>query len=202
MQQRIGILGGTFNPVHTGHLIIAQHALEQVALDTVVFVPCANPYHKATDDLAEAGHRLAMLETAVSEDPRFEVSRADIDRGGDSYSVDTVADTRRRHPDARIEFIIGTDSLLELHTWKNVYDLLESCPFITMARPGFRVEDPGQLHLRPPWPEKLLGNVMMGRVIDISSSEIRRRVREGKSIRYLVPEGVEGYIRGERLYGR
>jgi nicotinate-nucleotide adenylyltransferase len=201
-QTRIGILGGTFNPVHIGHLIIAQNAIETYDLATVLFIPCATPPHKSTSALIRADHRLAMLEAAVEGDPRFEVSDIEIKRGGISYAIETLSELTARDPGNDFYFIIGADTVMELHLWKNIYDILPLCTFVTFARPGFRL--PGvtesDLKLDPPWPRRLLQNVTIGQRVDVSSSDIRYRVAEGMSIRYLVPAAVEMYIAVHGLY--
>ena len=201
---KIGILGGTFNPIHIGHLILAQGALESFDLSRVLFIPCAQPPHKDASSLADASHRLAMVEAAVEGDPRFEVSDIEIRRGGISYAIDTARQLRRLHPLSKLYFIIGSDTLRELHLWKDVYALLPLCTFITFGRPGpgagrLRPED---LHLDPPWPERLLRNHITARLVEVSSSDIRHRAAEGMSIRYLAPEVVEMYIAEHRLYVR
>ena len=200
--KRIGILGGTFNPVHSGHLLLAQNALERLELSTVMFIPCANPPHKAVTRLASAEHRMAMLEMATEHDLRFEASDLEIRRGGLSYTIDTVRELKRLHPSSEFFFIIGADSLLELHTWKDIYDLLKLCRFATFNRPGTDVSAIGlnAIRLDPPWPAVLLKDVLTGQLMDISSSDVRYRVAEGMSIRYLVPQGVEMYIAEHNLY--
>jgi nicotinate-nucleotide adenylyltransferase len=202
-QERIGILGGTFNPVHLGHLILAQAALETHDLARVLFVPCCRPPHKDTTGLAAAEHRLAMVRAALEDSLCFEVDDLEIRRGGVSYAVDTVAALRRRQPDAELMFIIGTDTLRELHMWKQIYSILPLCRFASFGRPGYAGEAlaAADLHLDPPWPARLLQDLAPGRLIEISSSDIRHRVAEGMSVRYLVPAAVEMYIAEHGLYG-
>jgi nicotinate-nucleotide adenylyltransferase len=200
---RIGILGGTFNPIHMGHLILAQGAMETFELGTVLFVPCANPPHKRDRALVAAEHRVAMLQGAIESDPRFELCDIEIRRGGVSYAIDTVAELYKLYRGAELYFIIGADTLPELHLWKDIYSLLPLCRFISFARHGFEpaMLSPDALHLDPPWPRKLLRNLVPARRIDISSSDIRHRIAEGLSARYLVPESVEMYISEHGLYG-
>jgi len=201
---RIGILGGTFNPVHTGHLVLAQNALEAFDLGKVLFVPCFQPPHKEGPELASAEHRKAMLEAALEDDLRFEVCDIEIQRGGRSYSVDTIRKLKELYPESELIFIIGADSLPELHLWKNIHDLLELCKVVTFCRPGTDISriNPKDIRLNPPWPEYLLKNIVSGRLMDISSSDIRHRIAEGMSIRYLVPQSVEVYIAEHNLYAR
>ena len=153
--------------------------------------------------LLDAGHSLAMLELATEADFRFGVLDVEVQRGGPSYTIDTVRELVKRWPDSEICFIIGTDSLLELHMWKDIYELLELCTFVSLRRPGLRCHEleTGDLQLDPPWPQRLLANMSGGPLIEISSSNVRHRVAEGLSIRYLVPESVEIYIAEHGLYG-
>jgi nicotinate-nucleotide adenylyltransferase len=203
METRWGILGGSFNPVHGGHLLLAQDALEAFGLERVLWVPCGQAPHKAAGQLAPAADRLAMLKLAIGGDPRFEVSTVELDRPGLSYAIDTVDELQRRHPGVRFSFIIGADTLPELKTWENSPGLLERCDFVTLGRPGFapaRMSD-AEIGLPAPWPERLRARAAEGRAIGISSSEIRRRLAAGLDIRYFVPPAVEAYLRGRSLYG-
>jgi len=199
---RIGVFGGTFNPVHMGHLIMAQDALELFELNTVIFVPCACPPHKVSNDVASAGHRLAMLQAALEGDLRFEVSDIEIRRGGVSYSIDTAREIKALHPGAEIFFIIGSDSLPELRLWRDIRQLLDICRFVTIARPGTDLNDPG---LRDPMPgddrsQSLRDQIRVGHLVNISSTDIRYRIAEGMSIRYLVHPAVEMYIAEHSLF--
>ena len=203
-EQKIGILGGSFNPVHIGHRILARDAMEAHGLCRVLFVPCARPAHKPESALAHAAHRVAMLERALADNPAFGISHVELDRAGISYAVDTVTALRDAQPDVAWSFIIGADTLQELHTWREISTLVGQCRFITMRRPG--QPDPRELHRRirlpPPWPDQLMDGIFDGHQIDISSTEIRKRVAEARSIRYLVPNGVEAYINEHGLYTR
>jgi nicotinate-nucleotide adenylyltransferase len=188
---KIGILGGTFNPVHHGHLLIAQDALEQLGLDRVLFIPAAMPPHKIPDRLATGRHRAAMLRLAIRGNRRFAVDDLELRRGGKSYSLDTIVALQRRELDAEFYFIIGSDSLPELHRWRSIHRLARLCRFAVVARPGCRV--------RPPRvPVRM--EIVRGHPCDISSTEIRERVASGRSIRYLVPDMVRRYILGHDLY--
>lgn len=200
--KKTGILGGTFNPVHNGHLILAQNALETLELEKVLFIPCARPPHKSCVNLIDARHRAEMIESAIDRDPRFELSEIELRRGGVSYAVDTLMELRSQFPDRTFYFIIGGDTLKELHLWRRIYDLLEMCVFAVFPRPPLNLNSiaAADIELEPPWPEKLLNNVFAGRRIEISSSEIRYRIAEGMSIRYLVPQAVEMYIAEHGLY--
>ncbi|NQU41258.1 MAG: nicotinate (nicotinamide) nucleotide adenylyltransferase [Lentisphaerae bacterium] len=199
-EQKIGVLGGSFNPIHTGHMILAQSALERYELDRVLFVPCASPPHKDPARLAPGRVRMEMIEAVLESDPRFESSRVELDRGGTSYAVDTITQLTEAYPDAQLYFIIGDDSLPELHLWHRIYELLPLCTFVTFARHQQALVPPESLQLDPPWPERLLQNMTLARRIEISSSDIRYRIAEGMSIRYLVPDVIDMYIAEHNLY--
>ena len=202
MSARLGIFGGTFNPVHVGHLVMARDALERCRLDRVLFMPCARPPHKAAHHLAPDADRLAMLRLAIRGERRFGVSDLELKRGGTSYTIDTIRALQKKFPRARLHFIIGSDSLYELHAWREIKELLRRCVFITLERPGFPpVRTTARaLHLEEPWPRRLARTVLRGHGIDLSSTEVRRRVKRGLSIRHLVTPAVDGYIRRRKLY--
>lgn len=198
--RRSGILGGSFNPVHTGHLLMAQDAVEYFGLDRVLFIPCALPPHKDATTLAPARHRLAMLAAAIADTTSFEISPIEIERKGLSYSIDTVIQLQSTYPNDRFSFILGDDSLIDLPNWYRIDRLLERCDFVTLARPGIRlppgtpaIKDSGQRH-------RLLSQRRIGHSLNVSSTEIRDRVARRASVRYLVPEPVAEYIGRHRLY--
>lgn len=198
---RMGILGGTFNPVHHGHLVLAQNAVEMLDLDRLLVVPCSQPPHKTCATLAPAHHRTAMLESAIEGSLVLEVSDIEIARPGPSYSIDTIRHLQTKCRGAELFFIIGSDSLPELHLWKDIHDLLKLCTFVPFGRPHFDTDTMTEADLKlGAWGSRLLGRMQSGKQIDISSSDIRHRVAEGMSIRYLVPEVVEMYIVEHRLY--
>ena len=201
-RQRIGIFGGTFNPIHMGHLVLAQDAIEQFDLAQVIFVPANRPPHKECQGLVSPDHRLAMIDAAIEGDLQFTLSDIEVLREGVSYAVDTMRELAYTYPDSELNFVIGSDSLAELHLWKNVYELLELCDIKVFERPGYRLDSlsAAQMQLRDPWPDKLLQSAVSGHLIDISSSDIRHRIREGMSIRYLVHPAVEMYIGEHSLY--
>jgi len=199
-QRGIGILGGTFNPIHLGHLLVAQDALEQLRLDRVIFIPSATPPHKVVDKLAAARDRLQMIKLAIRGNDRFAVDDIEIERGGKSYSVDTLTTLRRRHPKADLYFIIGADSLRELHLWREVQRLVRLCTFVTVPRPGFESKPVVDPRLDAATRRRLRQQVLRGHACDIASRDIRARVASGRSIRYLVPDAVHAYIRRRRLY--
>jgi nicotinate-nucleotide adenylyltransferase len=199
-RERIGILGGTFNPIHLGHLLTAQDALEQLGLKRVIFIPSATPPHKVVDKLAGARDRLQMIKLAIRGNDRFEVDDIEIKRGGKSYSVDTLAELRRRHPRATFYFVLGADSLRELHLWREVEQLVTLCTFVTVPRPGFEPKPVIGPRLDAATRRRLRQHVLRGHACDIASRDIRARVAGGRSIRYLVPDAVRLYIGRHRLY--
>jgi nicotinate-nucleotide adenylyltransferase len=212
---RLGIFGGTFNPVHLAHLIVAQTLVGEAGIDRVVFIPSATPPHKE-EEPAGAAHRLAMVRLAVADNPSFEVSEEEIHRGGTSYSVDTLRALRRDRPGDTLSFIIGMDAFRDVASWRDSPALFSLAGFTVIPRPGHDAGDvPGFLPPgvtagpatgpsdRPVFPIPGCGTAI--RVVPvpplgISSSDIRRRVREGLSIRYLVPRAVEEHILAHRLY--
>ena len=194
----IGILGGTFNPVHNGHLGIARDALRLFDLAAVWFIPCAIPPHKSADGLAANADRLAMLKLAIQDEPRFAVLPIEFERPGTSYTLDTLRALQARHPQTEFVFIIGADTLHELHTWHQPLELLATVRIVTLARPGF-TPDPATLHLPPPWPETLLADVRTGQLHDVASRDIRAQLAAGQPVS-LVPDSVIHYIQEHNLY--
>lgn len=198
---RVGLFGGSFDPVHLGHLLLAQAACEALALDRVWFVPSCRPPHKRNRLLAPAAARVEMLRLALAGDARFAIEPLELERGGVSFAVDTLRALHARHPGIDWVFLMGLDSLRELHLWREVASLLELCTFATFMRPGIdRPVRAAELALPPPWPGRLMAAILPGRSIEISSSEIRARVAAGRPIRYLVPDPVARYIRAQGLY--
>lgn len=192
---KVGILGGTFNPIHLGHLLITQVISERFNLDRLVFIPCYLPYHKKNTGLVESKHRLNMVRSAISRDSLFEVSDIDIRRGGPSYSFDTVMELKKRFPrGAGFYFIVGSDNIPELAGWYRIKELGRLCRFVVVPRPGY----PVSLNKSRRLGIKTL--YYPGPLLDISSSRIRQRVKEGKTIKYFVPEAVAQYIKRYRLY--
>ena len=198
MPRAIGLLGGTFNPVHEGHLSIAREALRLFALDAVWFIPCAVPPHKPAHNLASNEDRLAMLRLALAGEPRFDALPIEFDRPGKSYTVDTVRALQALHPGDGFVFIIGADTLPELHTWHQPLELLSLVRIVTLARPGF-VPDAVALQLPPPWPARLLADLRTGDPLDVSSRDVRAKIAAGQPLS-LVPEPVQRYIQEHNLY--
>lgn len=191
---RLGILGGTFNPIHLGHMWLAQDALERGRLDRVIFVPAALSPHKRAPRLAPARHRLRMIQLAIAGDRRFAVDDIELRRGGKSYSVETLATLRARHRRAQFFFILGADSYAELHRWREIARLARLCRFLVFARPGYELKNPRLDGLG------VCARRLTGHQCGISSTEIRARAAAGGSLRYLVPEAVRQYLERQRLY--
>jgi len=203
MAERIGILGGTFNPVHLGHLVLAQDAFEQCEMDRLLLVPCAQPPHKSERALAETRHRLAMVEAAVEGDPHISASAMEVDRGGTSWTVESLEALSAEHPDAELIFIIGSDTVGELHSWRRIDDILRLCRFAIASRPGAAPPDTAaQAGLSEDQFARLRTCWIDGHDIGIASRDIRMRIAEGLSIRYLVPQAVEMYIAEHGLYAQ
>lgn len=201
---RIGILGGTFDPIHVGHLIIAETVLDEMGLDTVLFIPAATPPHKRGRAISDAADRLEMVRLAVENNPAFDVSDIEVRRGGVSYSIETVkALEATMDPGTEFFFIIGADTVPELATWKDIDELVQRCTFVVAARPGFRIEEllGTDLGLTPETSHRVLTHFVDAIRVDLASTEVRARLAEGKSIRYLVPEPVQDYIQAKGLYG-
>jgi nicotinate-nucleotide adenylyltransferase len=203
-RDRVLLFGGSFDPVHHGHLIVARHVAEQFEIGRVVLIPSRTPPHKPIVALAEIEHRLAMCRLAVEGDTLFEVSDWEARRSGPNYTLLTV-EHFRREMGGRVElcWLIGMDSLHELHTWHRAAELVAACTIVTAARPGYSSPTVEQLAGRfsASAAEQLVNRIVSSRQIDISSTDIRMRVGAGAGIRYLVPPAVEGYIRDNRLYG-
>lgn len=187
---KIGILGGTFNPVHTGHLILAEEARDKLKLDKIIFMPVNIPPHKDSSELITTEHRYEMCVLAVKSNAAFEVSNLEIEREGKSYSVETLKELRRQYgKDAQLFFLTGSDSLKELFSWKDVDDIFKLSQFVVAERPGYPIEKlPNEV------------KVVLITPIEVSSSLVRKRVKEGRSIRYLVPDEVREYIVEHNLY--
>ncbi len=189
-----GLMGGTFDPIHVAHLIIAEVALEQCGLDRVLLVPSARPPHKSEGGVSSIEDRIEMVRLAIEDNPRLELSDIETRREGKSYTIETVREVRRvLGPNERICFIMGADSLTQLSSWKAPEHLLDEVEIVVVGRPGVdeRDADPAAL-------ERVL--VLDSPLMEISSSRIRWLAREGRSIRYLVPPAVESYIREKNLY--
>ncbi len=188
-------MGGTFDPIHHGHLVAASEVQATFDLDEVVFVPTGQPWQKAEREVSPAEHRYLMTVIATAANPRFEVSRVDIDRSGPTYTVDTLTDIARQRPDADLFFITGADAMAQILTWRDHDEIFELAQFVACTRPGHDLD------------ESMLADLPQGRVtvleipaLAISSTDCRERVRSGQPVWYLVPDGVVQYVAKHGLY--
>ena len=196
--QKLGIMGGTFDPIHYGHLLMAEEARQAFALDEVVFVPNGRPAHKKEYLVSSPEDRYAMTLLATGSNPCFSASRLEIERPGLSYTIDTLRQFRAMYPELdALYFITGADAVLEILTWHEYDQLVQECQFIAVTRPGFVLERLVEI----------VGTQFLAHVsflpipgLEISSTDIRTRVREGRSIKYLTAEPVEAYIKQQGLY--
>ncbi|MGN6332802.1 MAG: nicotinate-nucleotide adenylyltransferase [Motilibacteraceae bacterium] len=189
---RVGVMGGTFDPVHHGHLVAASEVQAAFELDEVVFVPTGRPWQKQDRRVAPAEHRYLMTVIATASNPRFTVSRVDIDRGGPTYTIDTLRDLRAERPEADLFFITGADALAAILTWKDAEELFDLAHFVGVTRPGHELTRQGLPDGRV--------SLMTVPALAISSSDCRDRVERGQPVWYLVPDGVVQYIAKHRLY--
>jgi nicotinate-nucleotide adenylyltransferase len=186
---RIGILGGTFNPVHIGHLILAEEIREKLRLDKIIFVPTYIPPHKKSKNIAPAADRFAMIKTVIKTNKYFDVSDIEIRRKGQSYTIDTLREFKKRYPKDDMYFITGSDLLNYLEKWKDLKQVISLVKFVVATRPGYPLEDiPSYI------------KTVAIRAVDVSAFEVRHCVKKGTSFRYLVPDAVFNYIRKRRLY--
>ena len=184
---KVALFGGTFDPIHHGHLLLARDALEQLGLDRLLFIPAAQSPHKLAREPAPAEARLEMVRAAIEREPRFEVDDRELHRAGPSFSIDTVEAWRERLPGAELIYLIGSDNVRELHTWRRIGELRQLAQFVVFGRDSLSAAD------APTFP-------VLHRRIDISATEIRDRVARGASIRYFVPEAVRAIILARGLY--
>ncbi|MEO8512963.1 MAG: nicotinate-nucleotide adenylyltransferase [Ignavibacteria bacterium] len=195
--KRIGIFGGTFDPIHTGHLIMAENVMEQIHLDTVLFVPSGKPPLKNPESITDSTIRLKMVKLAIEDNPSFSVSDIDLKQNSDepSYTVNTLLKLRELYSAEQVKFylIIGMDQLIDLHKWKDPGKLFLLSEVIVINRPGFLIQQVENEYSRR-------GIFVPVPNIDISSTDIRFRIREKRSIKYLVPAKVENYILENKLY--
>ncbi|MBQ41740.1 MAG: nicotinate-nucleotide adenylyltransferase [Candidatus Brocadiia bacterium] len=192
--ERLGVMGGTFDPIHCGHLLLARSVRERLPLDRVLFVPAADPPHKDhRADIAASAHRWAMVERAIADEPGFEASPVELERNGKSYTVDSLRLLGEQNPGSELFLLIGTDNVSDMTTWHDPEGILELCTVVAGSRPTQAATraDPD-----------LVSRIVFVEtpVIDISSTHIRQRLRDGLPVRWLLPGGVEEYIRAERLY--
>lgn len=191
-KRRLGVMGGTFDPIHHGHLVAASEVAALFHLDEVVFVPTGEPWQKEGRRVSPAEHRYLMAVIATASNPHFWVSRVDVDRDGPTYTIDTLRDLAAQQPDAELYFITGADALGQILSWKEADELFDLAHFIGVTRPGYQLSD---AHL----PEDAV-SLLEVPAMAISSSGCRERVRAGLPVWYLVPDGVVQYINKHHLY--
>lgn len=186
---KIGILGGTFNPIHIGHLILAEEVREKLKLDRVIFIPTYLPPHKDSVNIAPASSRIAMVKLAIKGNKYFLVSDIEIKRDGKSYTIETIKEFKKIYPQDELYFIIGSDLLNYLDDWKDLSEITQVVKFIVATRPGYPLEKiPSYI------------STVAIRAVDVSGYQIRKTIKENKSFRYLVPDRVFRYISRNRLY--
>ena len=192
MQRKIGVMGGTFDPIHNGHLVAASEVADRFALDEVLFVPTGRPWQKVERQVSRAEDRYLMTVVATASNPRFSVSRVDIDRTGPTYTVDTLSDLHAALPEAALFFITGADALAQILSWRDVEQAFRYAHFVGVTRPGYELGDD---HL----PDGVATLVEVP-AMAISSTDCRERVAQGRPVWYLVPDGVVQYISKRNLY--
>jgi len=190
---RVGIFGGTFNPPHLAHLVVAESVRDHLKLDKVLFVPAAIPPHKAKEAIIPVEQRLQMVRLAIKDNPMFELCDIELNRKGPSYTIETILELKEKFPKDEFFFIMGVDLLIDFYTWKKPNRILEECTVAAMNRPGFDLAMVDK---------DLLLRVQLVNVpsVDISSTSIRRRIGSGRSVKYLVPPAVEKYIYSNSIY--
>jgi nicotinate-nucleotide adenylyltransferase len=191
---RVGLMGGTFDPIHHGHLVAAEEARVALDLERVIFVPAGTPWQKSETRVTSATDRYEMVRLAVADNPAFDISSVDIDRPGPTYTIDTLHAIERERPSDTLFFITGADAILEILTWKDPHEALELATFVAVTRPGHDLRELTSLGLG--------GRTVVLEIpaLAISSTDIRLRVAEGRPIRYLVPNDVMRYIDEHGLY--
>lgn len=195
---RIGIFGGTFDPIHHGHLIVAEVMMEELGLDRVLFLPAGQPPHKLDRVITPAFHRLTMLQLALQDNPHFALSFVDVERPGPCYTVDSLAILRQEYPDDELFFLMGEDSLRDLPTWREPNRIAEQALLAVALRPNVEVNLEAVFTAVPAARDRVV--LVQVPLIQIAASDIRRRVAEGRTIRYQVPRPVEQYIERHGLY--
>ncbi|HET6167907.1 MAG TPA: nicotinate-nucleotide adenylyltransferase [Marmoricola sp.] len=194
-RRRVGVMGGTFDPIHHGHLVAASEVQSWFDLDEVLFVPTGEPWQKSSREVTSAEHRYLMTVIATASNPRFRVSRVDIDRGGPTYTIDTLRDLTAAMPDADLFFITGADALAEIFTWRDAAEVFALAHFVGCTRPGYEMDE-AMLEGIPP--ERV--TILEIPALTISSTDCRERTAKGEPVWYLVPDGVVQYIAKHKLY--
>ena len=192
MRRKIGIMGGTFDPIHNGHLVAASEVADRFALDEVLFVPTGRPWQKAEREVSRGEDRYLMTVIATASNPRFSVSRVDIDRDGPTYTVDTLSELHAAMPDAALFFITGADALAQILSWRDVDRVFTYAHFVGVTRPGYELGDDHLPHG--------VASLVEVPAMAISSTDCRERVAQERPVWYLVPDGVVQYISKRNLY--
>jgi nicotinate-nucleotide adenylyltransferase len=190
---KLGVLGGTFDPIHMGHLVLAEQVREKLQLEQVIFIPCASPPHKTEQELSSAKDRFEMTKLALKGNPYFSVTDIELKREGLSYTVETLRELKELYKNSEIYFLTGSDVLNEITTWKDPEEIYKLAKIVIGIRPGFDKFDPENHFARKSTIVNITG-------VDISSTQIREKVKKGESIKYLVPLKVEEYIKKKNLY--
>lgn len=198
--KKIGIMGGTFDPIHTGHLVVANEVLNFYGLEEIIFIPAGDPPHKK-GTMAGSFDRYIMTEMAVLSNHKFKVSDIEIKKEGKSYTLNTLTELTEKYPDAEFYFITGTDAVIELPTWREPQEVLKLCRFVAVSRPGISMDEAA---VKISEINKMYNSsieLFQAPMLKISSTDIRQRFKTGKSAKYLLPESVEQYIIKNNLYG-
>ena len=197
---KVGILGGTFDPIHIGHLIIAEEARYQLNLEKVIFLPAGKPYFKNDRIVSTKSDRLKMIEQGIKDNPRFEISEIELDRDGPSYSVDSITRLKTELGDeVELYFLIGLDALTDIHKWKHPAELIDMCQVIGLTRPGYQEFNWSEIERKVSGASQKIKIIEVSQ-IGVSSTDVRMMVKSDISIRYLVPDAVVKYIEEHKLY--
>lgn len=198
-KKKVGIMGGTFNPIHFGHLLLAETAFHQFQLDEILIMPTKNPYYKKISNSVTEEDRVAMVELAIEDNAHFRLSKEELDREGTTYTVETLSQLTARHPDYEYYFIMGADSLYHIESWKEPAQILKLATIVVAGRAGTGSSLSSQIeYIENKYDSEIYR--LNSPVLEISSNDIRRRVRDGESIRYLLPSKVVDYIYEHGLY--
>lgn len=199
-KKKVGIMGGTFNPIHNGHLLLAEHAKEYCQLDEVLFMPSGNSYMKDNDEILDGKTRISMAALAIEDNPGFALSAIEVEREGATYTCETIRELKQQHPETQYYFILGADNLFSIEKWWKMQEIMANCILVAAAR-GEKSEDE-ILHKAGELTEKYHAQVIIlpEKRYDISSTEIRKKLGCGESVRYMVPDKVLTYIEKRQLY--
>lgn len=200
MIKKIGIMGGTFNPIHFGHLLLAEQTRESLDLDEVIFIPSGNPYMKRASDVLDKKIRMEMTSLAIEGHPYFRSSSIEVNQEGPSYTCETLAALKKENPSCNYYFIVGADSLCSMETWKNPEQIFQNCIVAAAVRGDKTKQKIQKIAEELIYKYQADIRILPSRFVDISSSEIRERIRHGKSVRYMLPERVLEYIHTHQLY--